>query len=46
MVKFIIGLVLGLVIGHFGPMNCFKKTASVTASVMHGTGNVVGTVAK
>ena len=46
MVKFIVGLSLGLVIGYFGPVYCFKKTANVVSSAMHGTGNVIGSVAK
>ncbi len=41
-----IGLVIGGVVGHFGPLVCAKKTGNVVASVMHGTGNVIGSVAR
>jgi len=43
---FIVGLVLGGVIGYYGPVFCAKKTGNVVASVMHGTGNVIGSIAK
>jgi len=43
---FILGLVLGGVIMHFGPVVCAKKTGNVVSSVMHGTGNVIGSVSK
>ena len=46
MVKFIVGLSLGLVIGYFGPVYCLKKSANVVSSAMHGTGNVIGSVAQ
>jgi hypothetical protein len=46
MKMFILGLVLGGVVMHFGPKYCFKKSASVASSAMHGVGSVVGSVAK
>ena len=46
MKRCIICLALGFTIGYFGPVVCAKKTGNVVASVMHGTGNAIGSVAR
>lgn len=46
MKRCIVCLALGIVIGYYGPVFCAKKTGNVVASVMHGTGNVIGSIAK
>jgi hypothetical protein len=43
MVKALLILTLGIVIGHFGPMVCFHWTMHSSAKVLHASGKIIDT---
>jgi hypothetical protein len=46
MVKTVLILVLGILIGHFGPMVCFHWTMHSSATVLHASGKILDTTSR
>ncbi len=44
--KYILVLILGLLLGHFGPIYCLKWTAKTSSTVLHTSGKALDTANK